>query len=164
MDYLRRVAERGHLFQPFNLVVGDPGGLAYYSNKDGRIIPLGPGLYGISNHLLNTPWPKLVRTKKALQGLMEGQDEIKPEDIFSILSDRTPASPHELPESGQDLQWELTLSSPFVVSPQYGTRSSTVILMDTEGMVLFEERNFSPRGEQEGCSRFEFRIEGLDCL
>lgn len=156
-SYLRDVAERSLPYNGFNILAGDTGKLCYYSNRGGGVRELAPGLYGLSNHLLDTPWPKVALGKTLLGAALNG--DIVPEDIFRILRDGTKPRDSELPGTGVSLEWERILSSIFITSPVYGTRSSTLITVDYEGNVDFIEQVFNSRPEPQQVNKFSFRIE-----
>ena len=141
--YLETVSQMCRAYNGFNLIVGDPSGLWYYSNRATRIQQLQPGLYGISNHLIDTAWPKIQRGKDLLQGQLSGREKIDIEKIWEILSDRSRPPDEDLPDTGVGLDWERILSPLFIISPDYGTRSSSVLLMDKSGRVTIQERTFS---------------------
>lgn len=143
--YLDNIKAIGHRYNGFNLFVGDRSGLFYYSNKGNTIQKLKPGLYGLSNHLLDTPWPKIEKGKAALGALLEGRDKIDLEDVFHILADRSNPPDDRLPDTGVDRDWERVLSPLFITSPSYGTRSSSVVVMESTGRVIFAERTFEPQ-------------------
>lgn len=156
-EYLERIRENAGLYNGFNLLVGDAGRLVYYSNRQGRVRSLAPGVYGLSNHLLDTPWPKVVSTKSALDALLHGQDELTAE-LFRLLSNRAQARDDQLPETGVSREWERLLSSAFVAANGYGTRSSTVVLAGRDGHVVFVERSFGPGGSAGSEARFELMV------
>jgi uncharacterized protein with NRDE domain len=160
-QYLKAVSKMSRAYNGFNLIAGDPSGLYYYSNRATRIRQLQPGLYGISNHLLDTSWPKLKKGKMRLQGQLNGKEKIDLEKIFEILSDNSMPPDDELPDTGVGLHWERTLSPLFISSPDYGTRSSSVVLLDKSGRAIIRERTFSNTGNEikEGETRkFSFKI------
>lgn len=141
-EYIKRIAETGSQYNGFNLLVGDRSQLIWYSNGDpddernGK--PLAPGVYGLSNGSLDAPWPKVVRTKAQFASLLcQGA----PYDAyFDMLSDATRASDCRLPKTGVSLEWERILSSVYIESPEYGTRSSTVAqLYSCNSAVLHEK-------------------------
>jgi uncharacterized protein with NRDE domain len=127
-----------------NLIVGTTQRLYYYSNENGETIALGSGVHGLSNHLLNTPWPKVERAKARLAGLAAVPAPELNERLFELLSDDAQAADHELPSTGVPLEWERVLSSAFIRTQDYGTRSSTTLLAGAAGDVRFEERSFAP--------------------
>ena len=116
---------------------------------------LAPGVYGLSNHLLDTPWPKLARTRERFNALLT-QPEIAPEDLFTMLADREQALAADLPSTGLPEDWERVVSAPFIVNERYGTRCSSVLLVERTGRTILQERRFDPAGIQSGNSRFEF--------
>ena len=154
-QYLKALSKMSRAYNGFNLIAGDPSGLYYYSNRATRIRQLQPGLYGISNHLLDTSWPKLKKGKTRLQGQLNGKEKIDLEKIFEILSDNSMPPDDELPDTGVGLHWERTLSPLFISSPDYGTRSSSVVLLDKSGRVSIRERTFFNTGDEikEGATR-----------
>ena len=142
--YLERVHKTGQRYNGFNLLVGDQETLWYYSNRGDGMAALRPGLYGLSNHLLNTAWPKLVRGKYHLKKILTREDAWSVDDLFGVLSDRALAPDDQLPDTGVGRDWERLLSPLFITSPTYGTRSSSILLITDSGEVTFEERSFGP--------------------
>ena len=103
-SYLEEVRKTGRHYNGFNLLVGDQKGLWYYSNHNGGIEALEPGLYGLSNHLINTDWPKIVRGKRQLTEILTRQDSWGAEELFGLLSDRVVAPDDQLPDTGVELE------------------------------------------------------------
>ena len=155
-EYLDGLRNRATHYAGFNLLLGGPRSLHYYSNRDGlEAKPLQPGIYGLSNHWLDSPWPKLLRTRARLPDLI-ASETVEPESLFALLADRTPADPDETPDTGLPPDWERALSSPFVVHDRYGTRCSTVLLVEHDGATTMCERRFDAAGNATGDSRLEF--------
>lgn len=128
----------------FNLLVGDGHGLYYVSNRAAGARPLAPGIYGVSNHLLDTPWPKLTAARARFAGaLAELPDEAA---FFALLADDEIVPDAHLPATGVSLEWERRLSAIFVRSPDYGTRASTLALIDAKGNGRLHERRFDAAG------------------
>jgi uncharacterized protein with NRDE domain len=153
LDDLRGAAMR---YSGFNLLVGGSRALYYFSNRGPKApTALAPGVYGLSNHLLNTPWPKLTRTRDRFSQLL-GEAEITPESLFAILADRDQAPLDGLPSTGLPNDWERVVSSPFIVNERYGTRCSSVLLVERTGRTTLHERRFDSNAVQSGTSRFEF--------
>jgi uncharacterized protein with NRDE domain len=151
--------ERGvHEYHGFNLLAGDDAGVHYLSNKDDGSRMLAAGVYGLSNHLLDSPWPKVERGKLALREALAGA--AKPdgliETLLTALSDRSIAEERALPSTGIGKDWERRLSAAFIGAPGYGTRASTVLLIDHDGEVNFRERSFGERGELIEDRRYRF--------
>jgi uncharacterized protein with NRDE domain len=158
-DYVRRVAQDAELYNGFNLLAGDHRELWYFSNREGvpRLLP--PGVYGLSNHLLDTAWPKVASGKSTLEALVrEGEPELIGA-LLGLLSDRTRPADAELPRTGVAADWERLLSSAFISSDTYGTRSSTVVLVGRDRRVTFVERGFESSGAPGEQRRFEFTLE-----
>ncbi|MGD2098863.1 MAG: NRDE family protein [Desulfobacterales bacterium] len=163
-DYLETVSQIGQRYNGFNLIAGDAGGFFYYSNRSAGIRQLRPGIYGISNHLIDSAWPKVRRGKALLQDQFDGRQKINTEKILDILADRAQPADAELPETGVGLEWERILSPMFIISPDYGTRSSSVVLFDRSGRVTVVERSFSNSGadiKESETRRYSFRIKKL---
>jgi len=142
--YLEHVKTIGQRYNGFNLIVGDGAGLFYYSNRQNSIQQVSSGVYGLSNRFLDTPWPKVERGKAAFEALISNHAKILPEDIFRILEDQTHPPDDTLPDTGFDIDWERLLSPIFISSAFYGTRSSSIILMEKTGKTTFWERTFTP--------------------
>jgi uncharacterized protein with NRDE domain len=145
-------------YHGFNLLVGDRSDTAFASNRASGALSLGAGIHGLSNHLLDTPWPKLLRSKARLAAWL-ADDDPAIETAFALLADREPASDVNLPATGISAQWESLLSSPFIVSPEYGTRSSTVVLIGRDDSARFVERSFGAGGHAAGEVAFDFRVD-----
>lgn len=148
-DYLKTVQERGQIYNGFNLIIGDTKSLFYYSNRDGNIRKVEPGIHGLSNHLLNTPWPKTSHGTFKLHTLLNQNEEFSPENIFAILADRSKPSDKELPDTGVGLEWEKVLSPIFIASDIYGTRCSSIVLWKDTGEITFLERTFDMQSSGE---------------
>lgn len=132
-------------FSGFNLLVADQDSLWYCSNRDGAPRFLPPGIYGLSNHLLDTPWPKLVAARQAFVtaiGTLPATQE-----LFAMLANDEIVADEYLPQTGVPLEWERRLSAIFVRSETYGTRASTVLIQDRQGNIRLEERCFGPNGQ-----------------
>jgi uncharacterized protein with NRDE domain len=155
-EYLDDLRGRAPRYAGFNLLAGGPRALYYYSNRDGQQArPLAPGVYGLSNHWLDSPWPKLRRARAELAELI-AWDRIDPEDLFALLADRAPAEDEEIPDTGLPPEWERALSAPFVVHERYGTRCSTLLLVERSGHTAMHERRFDASGQLTGATRLEF--------
>jgi uncharacterized protein with NRDE domain len=140
--YLQTVQAEGSRYNGFNLIAADPLELLYYSNRSHRIRRLPAGLYGLSNHLLDTPWPKVESGKQRLQAYLQQTRNPDPEPLLALLNDRSPPPDDQLPNTGVGIEWERILSPLFIQSPAYGTRSSSVILLANDGRLTFVERGF----------------------
>lgn len=142
-SYVHSLAASAHRYSGFNLVVGTVSHAVYFSNRDQRIRSLTKGVYGLSNHLLDTPWPKVRNGKQNLLNLLD-REHLDSDSLFSILNDRSPAADEELPDPGMDIEWERLLSSAFISGDAYGTRSSTTLLVNRNNRLKLEERTYGP--------------------
>lgn len=145
-------------YSGFNLIYGDLDGAHYLSNRDPAPREFAPGIFGLSNRLLDTPWPKLVRTRERIADCLQSGN-VKVPDMFEALADTSLADDDELPQTGLPLEWERRLSSVFIVGEDYGTRASTVIMIGSDGTAFLEERGFGRAGRPLDVRRFEFRIQ-----
>lgn len=132
----------------FNLLAGDGTALWYHSNRDAAPRALRPGVYGLSNHLLDTPWPKLATAKDRFVLALAALPAL--DDGFALLADRELVPDPDLPETGVSLEWERLLSAIFVRSETYGTRASTVLARRVDGRLVLAERSFGADGEPTG--------------
>lgn len=159
VGYLRDVDRKADQYMGFNLLAGDVEQLGYYSNQATNIKLLDSGLYGLSNHLLDTPWPKINWAKEGLQEIMQ-DDEISEEAIFDLLADDREAPEDDLPNTGIPKDIEKKVSPIFIKSDGYGTRCSTVLLINTDGRVTFTERRFKAgTTEVVDENRYQFTIK-----
>jgi uncharacterized protein with NRDE domain len=154
--FAARLATRADDYAGFNLLTYDGSSLAYCSNRPGpREQRLSPGIYGLSNAQLDTPWPKLVRARDRVRDVLRA-GPLRPERLFAALADRRPASDDELPDTGIGTDLERLLSSPFVVSPDYGTRCTTLVLAGRDGTIRVEERRYAADGGTTGRTTIAF--------
>lgn len=154
-EYLQALETDAPGYAGFNLLLADEDSLWYASNRADQFArPLSPGIYGLSNEFLDTPWPKLLRVKARLAELLQepAQLHVLFERLFAMLADRVVADPAALPESELSPEWARKLSAPFVLDPTYGTRCSTVLVVGHDGAVTLVERRFDAHGELSGVS------------
>lgn len=150
--YCRAIARHARDWAGFNLIVGDLDGSWYLGNRDpaGVARRLNPGQYVLSNHLLDTPWPKSMRLRTALDALSAADWVHHPQRVFDALRDTTQATIDTLPDTGLDMPRELLVSSPFIVDPQYGTRCSTMLMVRADGQLWLNEQSYDPAGRPAG--------------
>lgn len=134
--------------------------LWYFSNAAGdRLVhPIEPGIHGLSNHLLNTPWPKVRRTVSRMEEMVY-RDTVDHPELLAMLDDPQPAEDGELPDTGIPLEWEKRLSAPKIISDRYGTRASTTLLVDRHGVASLHERSFNAEGEIQGETGARFELQ-----
>jgi len=155
--FLAKLDSVSHAYNGFNLVLGNADDLWYYSNQNRKITMLGSGVYGLSNALLDTGWPKVKRAKERIGKIM-GKEMIDMEEILNQLFDDIKAPDEELPDTGVGYEKEKMLSSVFIKSPNYGTRCSTVLTIDNSGKAMFKERTYNLQTFDFTTQEFEFEI------
>lgn len=151
-DFIARLRHRASDYSPFNLLLGD-GEQLHYTNHHGEWRQLQPGIYGLSNATLDTPWPKVLSGKQQLAALMTREPQ--PELLFGMLADRTEAGDDELPDTGIDRVLEKSLSARFIHRDGYGTRCSTVLTQSHAGDIVFCEQAFD--ADSHNASRVDYR-------
>lgn len=144
-DALARAADD---YDGFNLLFGAQGRFIHFSNRSRVATPLPLGIYGLSNHLLDTPWPKVERAKLALREALQAPEPALHERLEVLLRDDARAPDHALPDTGVTREWERMLSSVFIRTEAYGTRASTTVSIDRCGAIEFIERSFGANGDQ----------------
>jgi uncharacterized protein with NRDE domain len=155
--YLRDTADFGQTCNGYNLLVGDGQSLYCASNVSGQVHALEPGVYGLSNHLLDTPWPKVGAGRTALEqalGSLPTQQA-----LFDLLGNELIHPDEQLPATGVPLEWERLLSAAFIRSADYGTRTSTVLCCRTDGMISYDEQTWTAGAARGERRRFCFRQE-----
>ncbi len=141
-DYLDKVARQGEEHAGFNLLLGEPQNLWFYSNRDPEVRQLTPGIYGMSNGRFDAPWPKVSQGKQKLEALL-ARPNWQSDDALTLMCDPTRAADADLPATGVPLDWERALSSMFILTPQYGTRSTSLLTADCRGERVLTERTYS---------------------
>ena len=142
----------------FNLLLFDGTTLGYYSNRSSQYGMLGPGVFGLSNAHLDTPWPKVVRAKRKFSELVRVEEEVDELQYLAVLQDEETAPDEELPDTGMGLEWERALSAPMIKTPEYGTRASTILRISARGEVYFSEYSYDG-GNLDGYSRHRYKIK-----
>ncbi|HDQ04551.1 MAG TPA: NRDE family protein [Deltaproteobacteria bacterium] len=157
--FVEKIRPKGAKYNGYNLILGNADTFFYYSNRKEEKQKITAGIHGLSNHLLDTPWPKVVRGKKMMKEALKNKGAALEESLFALLSDRRFPPPEKLPSTGVDKEWERVLSPVFIKSPNYGTRSSTVLLVGKNRRVTFIERVFDGGDEPWLTSRFNFILD-----
>lgn len=149
-DYAEALTAHAEIYAGFNLLLYDGTDLLHLTNQpEFRVHAIEPGVHGLSNDTLDTPWPKLTRVTTGLSALLE-QGAADAPHLFALLGDAKPAADIELPNTGVGLELERLLSSPFILSPHYGTRCSSVVKFNATGPQEFFERRYAPDGSITG--------------
>jgi len=162
-DYLAGLLPSLHEYAGFNLLIGDDQGLFHLNSNAGQIEKLPPGIYGLSNSELDSDWPKVRRSKTALQSLLDaGENDIATGNLIAIMTDGRQAPDDQLPDTGIPLAMERQLSSSFIASTErgYGTRCTTAIVGDAAGKIRFCEQNYA--SDSRVASRRLFQFDLLD--
>lgn len=154
--HLQQLARDAPAYNGFNLISSHDDQLAVFESVAGVGRILSAGVYGLSNHLLDTPWPKVVSAKAALgEALTRLPDDSA---LFELLRDERQADDARLPRTGVSVEWERLLSSAFIRASDYGTRCSTVLLIDRHGQVRLTEWSWDALGELKGRVNYQFSI------
>ena len=141
----------------FNLLIGDRERLFYVSNRDANTPrPVAPGTHGLSNALLDTPWPKVEAVRSGLERLATGPQQ-QPESAMALMQRRQTFADEQLPDTGVGLSMERLLSPPFICTPAYGTRNTTWLSLGQEQAQMIERR-YTPDGQLSGESRELFEL------
>lgn len=157
LAYLEKLHAKSNQYNGFNILLGTPDELYYYGNEEKKIKKIKAGTHSLSNALLNTPWPKVIRAKRLLKEYVTKTETVDPNILFQQLHDQTKAPDHALPNTGIGLTLERDLSPIFIRTDDYGTRCSTVILVTKDNKVEFFERTFND-GEFKEERAFQFNI------
>ena len=142
-DYLNDVVGRSLEYAGFNLLIGNASELWHFNARESEAVMLAPGVYGLSNAGLDTPWPKLLKARAALEEVL---GDPQPQALLALLADSQTAPFAELPDTGVGLATETLLSSVFIASQSYGTRASTALIVQADGSRQMVERSFAPYG------------------
>ena len=159
-DYFDKAAENSAAYNPFSMIAGTLEALSFYSNRGNGVLAVAPGFHGLSNHLLDTPWPKVAAGKAAMAATREFADaDAISAALFALLADRQWAADVQLPATGIPRQRERELSPPFISGEHYGTRTSTVLLVHAAGDVFVHEKRYGPNALPLGEDARAFRLE-----
>ncbi len=154
--YSKGLADSANQYNGYSLIFGNKSNLYFFSNQTKKLAEIENGIHGLSNHLLDTPWFNVERGKDFMKKAIEKNDNLV-DDLFAMLSDNTISPNDELPETGLDKETERKISSIFVELPEYGTRSSTVLLIDKNDKVSFIEKALNANKEWI-TNKFEFEL------
>ena len=154
--YLQALNATRATYNGFNIILGSFDDPWYYSNQNNRIYRLGSGIYGLSNALLDTPWPKLIEGKADFTAVLAKKD-FKDDDLFELMTNRKMAEDHQLPETGIGYEKEKQLSSRFILMRGYGTRNTTLVKVDRDGNGSISEKVFDRTGSQISEKEIYFR-------
>ncbi|REL37615.1 NRDE family protein [Rhodohalobacter sp. SW132] len=156
---LQRFLQQREDFDGYNLLAGSVSRLYYLTNIRGIYHPIEPGIHGLSNAFLDTPWPKVEHAKAMFRESISSEEPDK-EAIFRMLKNDKKYPAAHLPDTGLSPEMERAVSPLFIRTSDYGTRCSTLLMVDTNHNVTFIERTY-PSGREENMSevRYEFKAE-----
>ncbi len=146
-EYLSSVKQSQKNYNGYNLLVGDRHKLYYHNNINHEIIKITPGIYGLSNSLLNTSWPKVEHAKQKLKNALLSTDLDIP-TLIDIMIDHDIAPDDQLPSTGVPYEWEKALSAMYITSPEYGTSITTVMQLHRSGRFDFVEQSHAVGGKR----------------
>ena len=153
LDFLASLGKRAREYNGFNLILGDGASLWYFGSREGEARAIEPGIHGLSNHLLDEPWPKVVRARAAMQRAV---GESNPKGVlFDLLSDGEGAPDAALPQTGVGIEWERRLAAPLITGADYGTRSSSYVALGAAD-IRFEERERDASGAVRSVAAYRF--------
>ncbi len=155
-EFVRALAQDGAAYRGFNFLAGDLDELWWVSNRGAGARRLDAGIHGLSNHLLDTPWPKVTTGKLRLARALETAPAVDP--LLALLADTSVAADEELPDTGVGPERERALSAARIVAPGYGTRCSTVLMLGRTGRARFAERAYDAQGNQGVTLQYELRL------
>ena len=158
LDYVQAMQPHGDEYNGYSMLAGDLDALYFLSNRGNGVSSVAPGVHGLSNHLLDEPWPKVVKGTQALESWIGLPDIDLATRLFALLADRTTAPDAMLPATGIELQRERELSAAFIAAERYGTRACSVAIVRATGDVLFGERAFGPQGRLLYAKEERFRL------
>lgn len=146
-EFIAKVQNKSSLYNGFNILLGDAEGILHFSNHNNTITSVTTGVHGLSNALLDTPWPKLELAKSGLKQIIKS-NQVEPNRLFDILKDDTKAEDSKLPQTGIPSHLEKAISSIFIKTEGYGTRCSTLLLIHKNGTIEFIERRYKPASHE----------------
>jgi len=156
-EYAQQVEKRARDYNGFSLLVGDAVSLYFLSNRGGHVTRVAPGVHGLSNHLLDTPWPKIEKSKAWLSARLK--QPLDADAAFALLNDTERAPNGQLPSTGVSPELEERLSAIRISSVGgYGTRCSTVLCLGEDGKNEFHERSYSEDGSVSGTVSYRFTV------
>lgn len=167
--FLNTLADTAHQYNGFNLVVAEPANgsnrvpnLWHASNYQQPFVhSMASGVHGLSNALLNTPWPKTERTITRLKNHLENMTWPEPDDLIKIMLDTTGVDDASLPSTGISRERERLLASAFIVSPDYGTRCTTLVLRHRNGSCWVQEDSYNAAGQRIARVRWHHKHDGV---
>ncbi len=159
-DYVESIRIEADTYNGFNLLTDDGEETLWFSNRGDEPTKLAPGTYGLSNNIIDAPWPKVNKAKRGFDDALQFSGDDLVQGLLALLGDREVPPDDTLPETGVGIDWERVLSPIFITSPVYGTRGSSVLLIDREGVVTFVEQTFEKGDAQDPPRSYSFSVLG----
>lgn len=159
-QYCEQLTKSYEQFAGYNLLVGDRHSLYYVNNSEEKVSKLEAGVYGLSNGLLNSSWPKVDKGKASLQMLLQQTGKLTNDTLLAMMNDKSQAEDADLPNTGVSIDMERKLSSAFILNPEreYGTRCSTALIVEQSGTTRFSEQNFDSLGNKTQAHTFQLPL------
>lgn len=159
-QYAAALSQQFDDYAGFNLLLGDREDLYYLNNHHKVMARLQPGVYGLSNGLLDAPWPKIVTGRTALQSMLNDAGQLSTDQLIALMTNPTEAPDEALPATGVSRELERKLSSMFIRNPErdYGTMCSTAIIVDAQRNCRFSEQNYTDTGDPETAHFYQFKL------
>lgn len=155
------LADHANDYRPFNLVFGQGTDLYCFNSLSKDTIKLAPGFHAICNGALNDVWPKMAKGRLALEQLINHSPSLAMQDLLNIMKDESQPNDSELPDTGVGLEWERRLAAIYIRHPEYGTRSTSILLQDNAGEIHFCEVRYDGKSRQLGKQDFHFSVANI---
>lgn len=156
--FITGLRSRARLYNGFNLICGDVAELWYFGSRDGLARRIPVGVHALSNHLLDEPWPKVVRARTAMDAALADEDPLP--RLLAAMHEREGAPDEHLPRTGVSLEWERRLAPALILGADYGTRSTTVASFTGDGGVRVEEHTLDAQGHVSQQRAERFQVQG----
>lgn len=158
-NYFSSIQPRLNNYNGFNLLLGDAHSTYYFNNQQKQLVQLSPGIYGLSNGLLDTAWPKVVDGKKIFSDIIKAKQPFDPGILVEMMQDPKSWPDEQLPRTGVSMEWERLLSARFIRNENYGTRQTTVLFIHRQGKINVTEISYDPTQASVNEKHFQFEID-----
>ena len=158
-EFMQSIEDNANQYSGFNFLAGDVNNLYYYSNFGSSFQKVEPGIYGISNELIDSPWPKLVKAKDAVSRALNTDNYATPSTLLSIMQDTEIAPDHLLPITGIGIEGERLRSSAFIASDDYGTRNTSILIFNRNNEVYWHEQTYGIKGCHKELRQFSISFD-----
>ncbi len=141
-------------YNDFNLIFGSLNNLQAFDSVNKKFITLSSGFHSICNGALDDIWPKMSLGVTKLEELISA-NKLDVDALFTVMMNEEVADNKHLPETGLAVDMELLFSSIFIKSPNYGTRSTTIILQHKTGGIDVHDHSYNSDGIVEEQNSFQ---------